>query len=51
MEYIKRLIDQQIQNKLQTSGAILIQGPRASGKTTTARQFTKSEIILDRSNK
>jgi len=33
---------------LRTHGAVLLTGPKAVGKTTTARQFAASEVRLDR---
>lgn len=47
MIYKKRIIDDLLKEKLETSGAILIQGPKWCGKTTTAEQFSKSRIYLD----
>ncbi|MBI5504964.1 MAG: AAA family ATPase [Deltaproteobacteria bacterium] len=32
---------------LQSVGAVLIEGPRACGKTETARQASRSEVLLD----
>ncbi|MCL1970692.1 MAG: AAA family ATPase [Candidatus Bathyarchaeota archaeon] len=46
MEYIKRLIDRTIEEKLQVMGCIVIRGPRWCGKTTTANQFAKSVLEL-----
>jgi hypothetical protein len=42
------LLDRQLASHLQSFAAVLINGPRASGKTTTARQFAATEIRLDR---
>jgi hypothetical protein len=33
MEYVKRLIDKELQRKLAASGAVLIRGAKACGKT------------------
>ena len=33
--------------RLQTAGAVLIEGPKACGKTETARQVAGSEVLLD----
>ncbi len=45
MRYKKRIADSLIERRLQGKGAILIEGPKWCGKTTTAKQFAKS--ILD----
>ena len=41
------MIDQILENKLQGKGAVLIQGPKWCGKTTTAEQFAKSVLYMD----
>lgn len=46
MGYIKRIVDSEIELMLKVTGAILIKGPKWCGKTTSARQFSKSEINL-----
>ena len=46
MEYMKRLIDEEIEFYLDVIGAILIVGPKWCGKTTTAEQHSKSMIKL-----
>lgn len=43
-----RVVEQQIAARLRTHGAVLINGPKAAGKTTTARWFAASEVRLDR---
>lgn len=48
MSYIKRLIDTELQRKLAASGAVLIRGAKACGKTESAKQFAKSILQLDR---
>lgn len=45
-EYYKRLIENKIEKKLKTSGAVLVVGPKFSGKTTTCMLFQKSNIAL-----
>lgn len=47
MGYLPRLIESEIAEKLRASGALLIRGPKACGKTETARQFAQSSIALD----
>lgn len=44
MEYKKRIIDTQLDLKLESFGAILIVGPKGCGKTTSAKQKAKSFI-------
>ncbi|MCL2366575.1 MAG: DUF4143 domain-containing protein [Oscillospiraceae bacterium] len=46
MDYIKRIIDDVIELKLQVTGGILIRGPKWCGKTTSAEQFAKSTLKL-----
>jgi uncharacterized protein len=44
----KRIIEEQIEARLRTHGAVLIAGPKAVGKTTTATGFAASAVRLDR---
>ncbi len=46
MEYRQRVFDKQLKAHLDAIGAVLIEGPKWCGKTTTARQFAKSVISL-----
>jgi predicted AAA+ superfamily ATPase len=46
-EYLKRLSDIELKRKLNSSGALLIRGIKACGKTESAKQFSKSMILLD----
>lgn len=48
MSYIKRIIEEDLQEKLSASGAVLIKGPKSCGKTETAKQFAKSLLEMDR---
>lgn len=48
MEYYTRIIEEEIEQKLQASGALLIKGPKSCGKTETAKQFAKSILQVDR---
>lgn len=47
--YRTRIVDQIVQDALATFGAVIIQGPRAVGKTTTGSQVAASSIRLDSS--
>ena len=47
MEYRKRATDQLLADKLGAMGAVLIEGPKACGKTTTAEQMAKSILYMD----
>lgn len=46
MDYIPRLVDKQIDDALATFGAVLIEGPKWCGKTTTAQRAARSSIML-----
>jgi len=46
--YIRRLIEDDLQNKLLASGALLIKGPKSCGKTETAKQYANSVLNMDR---
>lgn len=46
-KYYSRVVDHILFNKLQGKGAVLIQGPKWCGKTTTAEQMAKSVIYMD----
>lgn len=45
-EYIKRICDDELELKLEAFGAIHVVGPKWCGKTTTAKQFSKSYIEM-----
>lgn len=45
--YHKRIADKLLSEQLETAGAVLIQGPKWCGKTTTAEQLAKSVIYID----
>lgn len=47
--YRQRIVDQIVRGALDTFGAVIIQGPRAAGKTTTGLQVAASSIRLDSS--
>lgn len=46
MKYLSRIADKMLQERLQAFGAILIEGPKWTGKTTTAENHAKSVIKL-----
>ena len=48
MSYIKRIIEEDLLEKLSASGAVLIKGPKSCGKTATAKQYAKSVLEMDR---
>ncbi|TDD04209.1 ATP-binding protein [Saccharopolyspora terrae] len=45
--YRNRLVDDLVRKSLDTFGAVIIQGPRATGKTTTGLQVANSSVRLD----
>lgn len=47
MSYQPRIIDRELSSRLESTGAIVLEGPKACGKTTTAREFAASEVLLD----
>jgi predicted AAA+ superfamily ATPase len=47
MAYRKRIVEIELARKLASTGAVVIEGPKACGKTATARQVAASEVLLD----
>lgn len=45
--YRARVLDRVVEQRLQSSGAVLVEGPKACGKTFTAERFTASQVYLD----
>ncbi len=45
--YRPRIADAELSNRLRSAGAVVIEGPKACGKTATARQAAASEVLLD----
>ncbi len=45
-EYRKRIVDTLLEKKLKGAGAVLIEGPKWCGKTTTAEQFSNSILYM-----
>lgn len=48
MRYYNRIVEEEIKQKLQAAGALLIKGPKSCGKTETAKQFAQSILQVDR---
>jgi len=48
MERRERIVEREVAARLRAHGAVLLTGPKAVGKTTTARGFAASEVRLDR---
>lgn len=46
-KYRNRVVDAILQEKLEGKGAVLIEGPKWCGKTTTAEQIAKSVLYMD----
>ena len=46
-EYYSRIIERMIEKKMQSSGAVLVNGPKFCGKTTTCLRYAKSSIRLN----
>lgn len=47
MDYRPRVVERQLDRRLSATGAVVIEGPKACGKTETARRFAASEVLLD----
>jgi len=47
MTYLSRVLDDVLLARLASLGAVLIEGPKACGKTETARRAAASEVLLD----
>ena len=47
MAYHPRIADAELDQRLSSAGGVVIEGPRACGKTATARQKAASEVLLD----
>ncbi len=44
MAYYRRIIDELLEEHLEAFGGVLIKGPKACGKTTSAKQRAKTVI-------
>lgn len=47
MLYTSRTADEELRRRLLGTGAVLIEGPKARGKTETARQIAATEVLPD----
>ena len=47
MTYQSRIADTELEQRLSSAGGVVIEGPKACGKTATARQRAASEVLLD----
>ena len=45
-KYLKRCVDTRLKDKLDSSGAVWIKGPKWCGKSTTAEQIAKSCVYM-----
>ena len=50
-DYKKRVADILLERKLKSTGAVLIEGPKWCGKTTTAEQIAASILYMDEPEK
>ena len=46
-KYLPRIADEILKERLSFKGAVLIEGPKWCGKTTTAKQISKSVLAMD----
>ena len=46
-KYLPRILDKELAPRLASTGAVVIEGSKACGKTETARQIAASEVLLD----
>ncbi|MBR5253433.1 MAG: ATP-binding protein [Bacteroidales bacterium] len=49
-DYRQRIMDKLLAKKLMSKGAVLIEGPKWCGKTTTAEEIAASKLMLSRSD-
>lgn len=47
MDYLPRIVDAELAELLEASGAVLVEGPKACGKTATAMRVAASKVLLD----
>ena len=51
MKYLERVADKMLKDRLEAFGAVLIEGPKWTGKTTTAEQVASSILYMDNHEK
>ena len=51
MKYMARYLDDELEQWMNVIGAVLIVGPKWSGKTTAAEQYAKSTLKLQDINR
>ena len=51
MPYLSRYVEKEIKRALETSGVVVVAGPKFCGKTTTSKLFSKSEYSLNTKRK
>ena len=44
--YLKRIADELLQERLRSSGAVLVEGPKWCGKTATATRASNSQLFM-----
>lgn len=47
MAYLPRVVDDVLRERLEAAGAVVVEGPKAVGKTETARRIAASSVLLD----
>lgn len=47
MSYLPRVVDDESRRRLDAAGAVVIEGPKACGKTETAKRLAGSVVLLD----
>ncbi len=47
MKYVPRIVDAELAERLSATGAVVIEGPKACGKTATAETVAASAVFLD----
>ena len=47
MAYRPRIVDDELRERLEAAGAVVIEGPKACGKTATGREVAESAVALD----
>ena len=47
MRYLPRIVDAELAERLAATGAVVVEGPKACGKTATGRHAAASEVLLD----